>query len=103
MGYTLISTERKVATERLRADCYESWCDWMKKPLKVGEKREYKKYGDAMILYSGKNGIPKGETYIERIFVDEEGQQYYLHSLPGSDKAAIANEIYFPEILNQIK
>lgn len=103
MTYTLISTEKKVATENTRDDAYESWADWMKKPLAVGEKREYKKFDDAMVLLSGKNGIPPGKEYIERIFVDEDGQQYFLNSLPASDKAAINNSIYHIEILNQIK
>lgn len=101
--YTLISTERKIATEKLRDDASASWEDWLGKTLAVGEKREYKKFGDAMIFFEGKKGIMRGKEYIERIFVDDNGDQFYLNSLPASDKAAIRNEIYFPEILNQIK
>lgn len=101
--YTLISTERKVAAEWLRCDAYGSWEDWLNIKVKSKNKAEYNNFDDFMKLYDAKKGIHKGREYIERIFVNEEGQQYFLNSLPAADRTCIQNEIYHPEILNQIK
>lgn len=103
MEYTYIGTEIKIAKEQIRCDAISSWEEWMIKEVPVGEKKELKHRDDIMKLFPNRKGIMPGAEYIERTFVDEDGQVFILNSLPTTDKVAIRNEFYHPVILNQIK
>lgn len=99
----LIDTQFITATEKLRCDAVTSFYDLITQSRRAGKDFTLKYFGDLAVIMKNKFGwINPGDIYIERTFVDEEGEATVLKSLPDMDKVCIRNKIYHPLIINQI-
>ena len=104
MPYTLVHTEIKTATEDLKCDAVRSYLDRNESLRKSGKSTDFKFKNDIVVIVRRKTGlIKKGDDYIYREFVDENGDIHFLQSNIDMDKVAIKNEFYNQIILNQIK
>lgn len=100
MGYVLINTEMLTAQEDILCDAMASYYDSRRAHRSSGKELSLVFMNDIVCIVKNKFGVlKKGSLYIQRTFVDENGEALFLNSGIDMDRVAIRNNL-FPKMIN---
>jgi len=100
MGYVLINTEMLTAQEDILCDAMASYYDSRRGHRSSGKELSLVFMNDIVCIVKNKFGVlKKGSLYIQRTFVDENGEALFLNSGIDMDRVAIRNNL-FPKMIN---